>query len=43
MSLGNVLKLASGKTIPQIGLGTWLSQPKEVEHAVRHCRAITPS
>ncbi|KAI0065744.1 Aldo/keto reductase [Artomyces pyxidatus] len=34
MSLGKTVTLNSGKTIPQIGLGTWLSQPNEVEHAV---------
>ncbi|KAI0041088.1 Aldo/keto reductase [Auriscalpium vulgare] len=34
MSLGKVLPLSTGNTIPQIGLGTWLSQPHEVEHAV---------
>ncbi|KAJ7721462.1 NADP-dependent oxidoreductase domain-containing protein [Mycena metata] len=34
MSFGKVLTLSSGTTIPQIGLGTWQSKPKEVEHAV---------
>ncbi|KAI0029938.1 Aldo keto reductase [Vararia minispora EC-137] len=34
MSLGKTIKLSNGKTIPQIGLGTWLSQPHEVEQAV---------
>ncbi|TFY62454.1 hypothetical protein EVG20_g6701 [Dentipellis fragilis] len=34
MSLGKVLPLSNGKTIPQIGLGTWLSEPNEVENAV---------
>ncbi|EIN06436.1 Aldo/keto reductase [Punctularia strigosozonata HHB-11173 SS5] len=34
MSFGRVLSLSSGNTIPQIGLGTWLSQPNEVENAV---------
>ncbi|KIO24441.1 hypothetical protein M407DRAFT_26148 [Tulasnella calospora MUT 4182] len=30
------LKLANGKEIPQIGLGTWQSQPGEVEKAVSY-------
>ncbi|KAG9048635.1 hypothetical protein FS837_012344 [Tulasnella sp. UAMH 9824] len=30
------LKLANGKEIPQIGLGTWQSKPGEVEHAVSY-------
>ncbi|EJD40341.1 Aldo/keto reductase [Auricularia subglabra TFB-10046 SS5] len=34
MSFGKTLKLADGKSIPQIGLGTWLSEPHEVERAV---------
>ncbi|KAH7928723.1 Aldo/keto reductase [Leucogyrophana mollusca] len=34
MSLGKVLPLNTGVTIPQIGLGTWLSKPNEVENAV---------
>ncbi|TFY51219.1 hypothetical protein EVJ58_g10681 [Rhodofomes roseus] len=34
MSQGKVLSLSSGQTIPQIGLGTWLSKPNEVENAV---------
>ncbi|KAH9922112.1 Aldo/keto reductase [Fomitopsis serialis] len=34
MSHGKVLSLSSGQTIPQIGLGTWLSKPNEVENAV---------
>ncbi|KAJ7595483.1 NADP-dependent oxidoreductase domain-containing protein [Mycena floridula] len=34
MSLGKTIKLSNGLTIPQIGLGTWQSKPKEVEHAV---------
>lgn len=34
MSLGKVLPLNTGATIPQIGLGTWLSKPQEVENAV---------
>ncbi|KAH9067515.1 Aldo/keto reductase [Lactarius vividus] len=34
MSLRKTLQLNNGKTIPQIGLGTWLSKPNEVENAV---------
>ncbi|KAG8220457.1 NADP-dependent oxidoreductase domain-containing protein [Butyriboletus roseoflavus] len=34
MSLGKVLPLNTGANIPQIGLGTWLSKPNEVENAV---------
>ncbi|KAJ7502682.1 NADP-dependent oxidoreductase domain-containing protein [Mycena galericulata] len=34
MSLGNILTLSSGARIPQLALGTWLSQPKHAEHAV---------
>ncbi|EIM80886.1 Aldo/keto reductase [Stereum hirsutum FP-91666 SS1] len=34
MSLGNIITLSNEKKIPQIGLGTWLSEPKEVEYAV---------
>lgn len=34
MSLGKYITLRSGIKIPQIGLGTWLSKPKEVENAV---------
>jgi L-glyceraldehyde reductase len=34
MSFGKILSLNTGKTIPQIGLGTWQSKPKEVENAV---------
>ncbi|KZS87108.1 Aldo/keto reductase [Sistotremastrum niveocremeum HHB9708] len=34
MSFGNTIKLLSGASIPQIGLGTWLSKPHEVENAV---------
>jgi hypothetical protein len=36
MSLGKNLTLSNGATVPQIGLGTWLSKPKEVENAVCH-------
>ncbi|KAG6382068.1 NADP-dependent oxidoreductase domain-containing protein [Boletus reticuloceps] len=34
MSSGKALPLNTGKIIPQIGLGTWLSKPNEVENAV---------
>ncbi|KDQ56293.1 hypothetical protein JAAARDRAFT_132718 [Jaapia argillacea MUCL 33604] len=34
MSFGKTLSLNSGVSIPQIGLGTWLSKPHEVENAV---------
>lgn len=34
MSFKKVLPLSSGSTIPQIGLGTWLSNPGEVQKAV---------
>lgn len=34
MSLRKVITLNTGATIPQIGLGTWLSKPHEVENAV---------
>ncbi|KAL4263967.1 NADP-dependent oxidoreductase domain superfamily protein [Pleurotus pulmonarius] len=34
MSLGKVITLSSKAPMPQIGLGTWLSKPKEVESAV---------
>lgn len=34
MSFGKVYTLSTGATIPQIGLGTWLSKPNEVENAV---------
>ncbi|KAI0264120.1 Aldo keto reductase [Gloeopeniophorella convolvens] len=34
MSHGKTLTLNNGTTIPQIGLGTWLSKPHEVENAV---------
>ncbi|KAF8910858.1 NADP-dependent oxidoreductase domain-containing protein [Mucidula mucida] len=36
MSLKKSITLASGQLIPQIGLGTWLSKPKEVENAVEY-------
>ena len=38
MSFGKILTLNTGEKIPQIGLGTWLSKPKEVESAVRFNR-----
>lgn len=34
MSLNKTLTLNDGNKIPQIGLGTWLSKPGEVENAV---------
>lgn len=34
MSFRKLLTLSSGAVIPQIGLGTWLSKPHEVEKAV---------
>ena len=36
MSLNNFITLNDGNKIPQIGLGTWLSKPGEVEAAVEH-------
>jgi L-glyceraldehyde reductase len=36
MSFGKVLQLNTSATIPEIGLGTWLSKPNEVESAVSH-------
>ncbi|PWN28695.1 Aldo/keto reductase [Jaminaea rosea] len=36
MSFGKTLKLNDGNTIPQIGLGTWLSEPGQVKAAVIH-------
>lgn len=42
MSLRKTLQLQNGIAIPQIGLGTWLSKPHEVENSVRRCgRAYT--
>lgn len=34
MSFRSILTLANGTKLPQIGLGTWLSKPNEVEFAV---------
>ncbi|KAG2158597.1 NADP-dependent oxidoreductase domain-containing protein [Suillus bovinus] len=34
MSFGKVVQLNTGAAMPQIGLGTWLSKPNEVESAV---------
>ncbi|TFK82385.1 Aldo/keto reductase [Polyporus arcularius HHB13444] len=34
MSFGKTVTLSTGAKIPQIGLGTWLSKPNEVENAV---------
>ncbi|EJD34999.1 Aldo/keto reductase [Auricularia subglabra TFB-10046 SS5] len=34
MSFGATITLLNGATVPQIGLGTWLSEPNEVEKAV---------
>ncbi|KAG6828279.1 hypothetical protein H0H92_008551 [Tricholoma furcatifolium] len=36
MSFGKHIELSTGAKLPQIGLGTWLSKPKEVEHAVEY-------
>ncbi|KZT55716.1 Aldo/keto reductase [Calocera cornea HHB12733] len=36
MSKGRLVTLSTGAKIPQIGLGTWLSKPHEVENAVEH-------
>ncbi|KAJ6623933.1 NADP-dependent oxidoreductase domain-containing protein [Mycena sp. CBHHK59/15] len=36
MSFGKILTLSSGAPLPQIGLGTWMSKPKEVENAVEY-------
>ncbi|KAM6502598.1 NADP-dependent oxidoreductase domain containing protein [Amanita muscaria] len=36
MSFGKTIPLNNGTSIPQIGLGTWLSQPHEVENAVEY-------
>ena len=43
MSYGKVLSLSTGAQIPQIGLGTWLSKPHEVENAVRASRVVLPA
>ncbi|KDR75585.1 hypothetical protein GALMADRAFT_248072 [Galerina marginata CBS 339.88] len=34
MSFGKTITLSDGSKIPQVGLGTWMSKPKEVENAV---------
>ncbi|PPQ78985.1 hypothetical protein CVT25_002269 [Psilocybe cyanescens] len=34
MSFGKTITLSDGSKIPQIGLGTWMSKPHEVENAV---------
>jgi len=34
MSLGKTITLRTNAIVPQIGLGTWLSKPREVENAV---------
>ena len=36
MSLNKTITLNDGNKIPQIGLGTWLSEPGQVEAAVEH-------
>jgi len=36
MSYGKTLTIHNGNPIPQVGLGTWLSKPHEVENAVEH-------
>jgi len=36
MSFGKTITLSNGAKLPQIGLGTWQSKPKEVEFAVEH-------
>ncbi|KAL1742509.1 NADP-dependent oxidoreductase domain-containing protein [Schizophyllum fasciatum] len=40
MSLGRVITLSDGNKIPQIGLGTWLSEPGEVKAAVEHALKV---
>ncbi|KAL2864199.1 aldo/keto reductase [Aspergillus lucknowensis] len=40
MSLGRSFKLNSGYDIPAVGLGTWLSEPNEVENAVEHALRV---
>lgn len=34
MSFGKFVTLSNGALMPQIGLGTWMSKPNEVENAV---------
>lgn len=36
MSRNSIVTLNNGLKMPQIGLGTWLSKPNEVKHAVTH-------
>ena len=45
MSFRKALQLNNGKNIPQIGLGTWLSKPHEVENSVCQyiCAYIHPA
>lgn len=40
MSLPNHFKLNSGYLIPAVGLGTWQSNPNEVERAVEHALKV---
>jgi L-glyceraldehyde reductase len=40
MSLGKTITLSNGSKIPQIGLGTWRSNPNEVENAVSYCHGL---
>ncbi|KAI5891164.1 Aldo/keto reductase [Schizophyllum commune H4-8] len=40
MSLGRTLTLNDGRTLPLIGLGTWLSAPGEVKAAVEHALKV---
>ena len=42
MSFRATVQLNNGKTIPQIGLGTWLSKTHEVENSVCQCMRINP-
>lgn len=41
MSFGKTITLSNGDKLPRIGLGTWLSEPGEVEKAV--CGQHSPS
>jgi L-glyceraldehyde reductase len=40
MSLRKTIQLQNGVAIPQIGLGTWQSNPHEVENAVRRFERV---